>query len=469
MPSDTINDTTWAGINAPPRKISLRVAPCSVASPRVVFLAAELALIGAAVLVVMWTGKSFEVPILIALCAVAFHVKALDRSIIQFNAAGFWRDFGQALCWGTCAGVLVLNAFPSPRLRTDAYFAGLLLAGLLPVVLRPVLRHLIDDERLVEGMLIVGSGELAAKLHEALAARGSPSRPHGTSALLRFPEFPTEAGDTTDFSRLPDILRRDRISRVIVAEQNAQNRARLASTLVAPRLRGLLVNDAVDFCEQFFGKIWIDALSSEWFVYTSGFDQSKVSIFLKRCFDIFFALLLLILAAPLLLLVAMAVDLDSAGPILFRQVRVGLHGKTFMIYKFRSMRQDGAFPAAPAWAKERDERVTRIGRLLRRFRLDEIPQAFNVLRGEMSLVGPRPEQPYFVDRLAQEIPFYNLRHFVKPGITGWAQVKYRYGASVEDACEKLQYDLYYAKHRSCAFDVEILFKTVKIVARGLGL
>jgi exopolysaccharide biosynthesis polyprenyl glycosylphosphotransferase len=435
----------------------------------VVFLVAELALIGAALLEAMWTGKTFEVPILIALCVIAFHVKALDRSIIHFDAARFWRDFGQALCWGTCAGMLVLNTFPAPRMRTEAYFAGLLLAGLLPVVLRPVLRHLITDEKLVEGMLIVGSGELAAKLHQALATHGSTSRPHNASALLRFPEFPADAGDATDFSRLPDILLRGRISRVIVAEQNAQNRARLAATLVAPRLGGLLVNDAVDFCEQFFGKVWIDALSSEWFVYTSGFSQSKASIFLKRCFDIFFALLLLVLAAPLLLVVAIAVGLDSDGPILFRQNRVGLHGRAFVIYKFRSMRHDAEFPAVPAWAKERDERVTRIGRLLRRFRLDEIPQAINVLRGEMSLVGPRPEQPYFVNRLAQEIPFYNLRHFVKPGITGWAQVKYRYGASVEDACEKLQYDLYYAKHRSCAFDVEILLKTVNIVARGIGL
>jgi exopolysaccharide biosynthesis polyprenyl glycosylphosphotransferase len=464
MPSDTINDTTWAGVSAPPRKISLRVGPYPVARTRTILLAAELATISAALLEALWRGKTFEVPILIAFCAITFHWKALDKSIAGSDASRFWRDFVPALGWGICAGTLILSAFPATKLRTEAYFSGLLLAGLLPVVLRPVLRHLIADEELAEGMLIVGSGDLAAKLHQALVTYSSTSRPNGAGALLRFPEFP---GDETDFSRLPDILLRDRISRVIVAEQNTQNRTMVAQTLVAPRLRGLLVNDAVDFCEQFFGKIWIDALSSEWFVYTSGFNQSKAGIFLKRCFDIFFALLLLILTAPVLLLVAIAIRVDSGGPILFRQVRVGMHGRPFVIYKFRSMRHEDA--SAPRWATAGDQRVTRVGRLLRKFRLDEIPQAVNVLRGEMSLVGPRPEQPYFVNRLAEEIPFYNLRHFVKPGITGWAQVMYRYGASVEDACEKLQYDLYYAKHRSCGFDFKILLKTVKIVTRGMGL
>jgi lipopolysaccharide/colanic/teichoic acid biosynthesis glycosyltransferase len=181
-----------------------------------------------------------------------------------------------------------------------------------------------------------------------------------------------------------------------------------------------------------------------------------------------FSLALILLAAPLLLLIAIAIKFDSAGPVLFRQVRVGLHGKTFVIYKFRSMRDDAELEAGSAWAAEGDERVTRVGRLLRLFRLDEIPQAFNVLKGEMSVVGPRPERPCFVDRLAQVIPFYNLRHYLKPGITGWAQVMYRYGASVEDSYEKLQYDFYYAKHKSFRCDAAILLKTVRIVLFGRG-
>ena len=468
MPTVTIKDTTWAEAKASSRKTSLRVRPCSVARPRGVFFAAELVLLGAAVFGAMWTGGTFELPILIGCCAAALYLKALDSSIVHSSTAQFASDLAEGLCWGTAAGMLLLFAFPSLGSRTDAAVTGVLLAGALPLLLRPVLRQLIARKKLVEGMLIVGSGELAEKLHHALATGNSASEQRRNTSLLRFPDSLPESGGVTDFSRFHEMLRRDRISRVIVAEQDEQNRTRLAATLVAPRLSGLRVNDAVDFYEQFFGKIWIDALSSEWLLYSSGFSQSKLSIFVKRCLDITFAGLLLVLAAPLLLLLAIAVKLDSAGPALFRQVRVGLNGKNFVIYKFRSMRVDAEVHTGPAWAKEFDERATPVGRLLRKYHLDEIPQAINVLRGEMSLVGPRPERPFFVDRLEKEIPFYSLRHQMKPGITGWAQVKYRYGASIEDACEKLQYDLYYAKHRSLRCDAQILFKTVEMVLFGRG-
>jgi lipopolysaccharide/colanic/teichoic acid biosynthesis glycosyltransferase len=183
---------------------------------------------------------------------------------------------------------------------------------------------------------------------------------------------------------------------------------------------------------------------------------------------VIYALLLILVTAPLLAVIAVAIKIDSAGSVLFRQVRVGLHGKTFVIYKFRSMCQDAERETGPVWTRERDERVTTVGWLLRKFRLDEILQAFNVLRGEMSFVGPRPERPYFVDLLEQEIPFYNLRHYVKPGITGWAQVMHPYGDSIEAAYEKLQYDLYYAKHKSLGCDTGILLKTLKIVLLGRG-
>jgi exopolysaccharide biosynthesis polyprenyl glycosylphosphotransferase len=209
-------------------------------------------------------------------------------------------------------------------------------------------------------------------------------------------------------------------------------------------------------------------LNPEWFVYTDGFNHSKAGTGLKRLFDVTLALLLILPAAPILAIIAIAIKLDSPGPILFRQIRVGLHGVPFVIYKFRSMRQDAERETGPVWTGERDERVTRVGRLLRKFRLDEILQAVNVLRGEMSLVGPRPERPYFVDQLKLQIPFYGLRHYVKPGITGWAQVMYPYGASVEDAHEKLQYDLYYAKHKSLGFEAGILLRTIKIVLFGRG-
>ena len=465
MLTDTINDTTWAEANVSAAPIPLRVRPFSLARTRGVFVGAELVLLSAAVLEAVWKNGTYGASIVIACCAVAVYLKALDKSIVGASRSMFWSDLAGSLCWGTAAGMALLYFFPVLGSRTDAALAGLLPATLLPLIMRPVLQHLMIHKKLVESILIVGNGALAEKLHRALSTGRST---FGQERLLRFPGRSNESEGLADFSQLPELLARKRIARVVVAELDVQNRTRLAGILMAPRLNGLIVNDAADFYEQFFGKIWIDALSSEWFVYTSGFRKSRSSIIIKRCFDLLFAIVLLTLAAPLMLLLAVAIRLESAGPVLFRQVRVGLYGKTFVIYKFRSMREDAESDGGPAWAKEGDDRVTRLGHLLRKCHVDEIPQAFNVLLGEMSFVGPRPERPCFVDRLEREIPFYALRHSVKPGITGLAQVSYRYGASVTDSGEKLQYDLYYAKHGSHAFDAGILLKTVEMVLFGKG-
>jgi exopolysaccharide biosynthesis polyprenyl glycosylphosphotransferase len=184
--------------------------------------------------------------------------------------------------------------------------------------------------------------------------------------------------------------------------------------------------------------------------------------------DLSLSIILAIVSAPFMALTAMAIRLDSAGPLLYSQGRVGENGAIFKIYKFRSMRTDAELTGEPVWARENDERVTRVGRFIRTSRLDELPQLWNVMRGDMSFVGPRPERPFFVDQLAQEIPFYLQRHAVKPGLTGWAQVKYRYGSTVEDAMEKLRYDLYYIKHLSIVFDLTIVLDTVKVILFGKG-
>jgi exopolysaccharide biosynthesis polyprenyl glycosylphosphotransferase len=258
------------------------------------------------------------------------------------------------------------------------------------------------------------------------------------------------------------------ISRVVIAELDTKNRERLAAALLDSRLRGLQVNDAVEFYEEVSGKIWVEALNPQWFVYTNGFDCSQSGTCLKRCFDVMFATLLVLLTAPLLVVIAFAIKFNSPGPVFFRQIRVGLYGQPFVIYKFRSMRNDAELESGPSWAAECDDRVTRIGRVLRTFHLDELPQLFNVLKGEMSMVGPRPERPCFVCFLEKEIPFYSLRHYLKPGITGWAQIMCQYGASVADSYEKLQYDFYYAKHKSFRCDAAILLKTVRVVLLGRG-
>ena len=476
MPTVITSNTTWAAVSGPQRKQPLRARPHWLPRPRGAFLAAELALLAAS-LVQTRNGGSLQVPVVIAACAVFFHMRNLDRSIVGSNVARFWSDVLGGVAFGLAASVGIFRSLAWFWSRSASVFCndiapmlmGALAAGLLPVLLRPVLKEMVKRKRLVERILIVGSGELAGKLYRALA-RGTASDDTVYLKELR----PTEILDfadrepSIDSARLHEVIARERISRVILAEQDSQSRSKLAGALLDLRLRGLRVNDAVDFYEKLSRKIWVEASRSEWFVYATGFNASHAGLFLKRAIDIVFAALLLTLTAPLLAAVAIAIKLESKGPILFRQERVGLHGMPFFIFKFRSMRQDAERLSGPTWARMRDDRVTRVGRILRYFRLDEIPQALNVLRGEMSLVGPRPERPFFVDQLAQEIPFYALRHYVKPGITGWAQVMYPYGSSVEDAYQKLQYDLYYAKHRSLSCDLDILLKTVKIVLIGRG-
>jgi len=418
-------------------------------------------LLAVALLPTAWSGHGLGAVVLVACCALFFHINNLDRSLVSSESSQFSIDLLESITLGFLASALLFHVFPGLVPRVDVALAAAVLIGLLPVNLRLFLRHQVTRGKCVEEILIVGTGDLPAKLHRALGSGVEHSRRN--SRMPSLSESLANRRGAVDLAELNGLVVRDQISRVVIAELDSQNRERLAAALLDSRLRGLEVSDAVDFYEEFSGKIWVEGLNPQWFVYTNGFKRSQAGICLKRCFDVTFALLLILLAFPLLVLIAIAIKLESAGPVLFRQVRVGLHGKPFVIYKFRSMCQDAELEGGPTWAAECDERVTRVGKLLRILRLDEIPQAFNVLKGDMSMVGPRPERPCFVDRLEQEIPFYNLRHYLKPGITGWAQVMYRYGASVEDSYEKLQYDFYYAKHKSFRCDAAILLKTLGIV------
>jgi sugar transferase (PEP-CTERM system associated) len=465
MSTAAIDNALWGAPAPTPAEAQLRVRAHTLARPAGAFLAAELMLLAVALLQTAWGRHGLGTPTMIASCALFFHVNSLDKSIVSSKASQFWIDLVESLFLGVVASALLFYIFPRLIPRVDAVIGAGLLIGLLPVVLRLSLQNLAVRGKFVEEILIVGTGELPAKLHRELG-RGMV-RSKSRTQVLSLSEM-TGRGRAIDLTDLSDVVAKGQISRVVVAELDARNREKLAATLLDSRLRGLQVDDAVDFYEEISGKIWVEALNPQWFVYTKGFNRSQAAACFKRSFDVTLALLLILLAAPLLALVAVAIKLDSAGPALFRQVRVGLHGKTFVIYKFRSMRLDAEVNTGPAWATECDDRVTKLGRLLRIFRLDELPQLLNVLKGDMSMVGPRPERPYFVDQLEQQIPFYSLRHYLKPGITGWAQVMYLYGASVGDSREKLQYDLYYAKHKSFRCDAAILLKTVRIVLLGRG-
>lgn len=466
MATATFENTAWAGASASPYRVPLEVRSHRIARPRRAFLAAEVTLMAIASLQLLWGKPNLGALILIASSAFFFHVNQLDRSIVTSKSLQFCIDLIASIGLGFLSSAWLFYLFPGLVPPFGAVMLSGLLIGLLPVMIRLSLRRLTAHGKFVEEILIVGTGDLPAKLHRALIRGGGHSK-HNTQ-VLSVSEGLADLGSAVDLTELNELVAKDRISRVVIADLDTQSRERLAAELLDSRLRGLLVNDAVEFYEELSGKIWVDALNAQWFIHTNGFECSQVGASLKRCFDVTLALLTITLGAPFLALIAIAIKLDSAGPVLFRQVRVGLHGETFLIYKFRSMRHDAELESGPAWASEGDPRVTRLGRLLRAFRLDELPQVFNVLMGDMSMVGPRPERPCFVSVLEREIPFYNLRHYLKPGITGWAQVMFQYGASVGDSYEKLQYDFYYAKHRSLRFDVGIILKTVAIVLLGHG-
>ncbi|NOT30961.1 MAG: TIGR03013 family PEP-CTERM/XrtA system glycosyltransferase, partial [Planctomycetes bacterium] len=275
---------------------------------------------------------------------------------------------------------------------------------------------------------------------------------------------PTGAGHKEP---LPELCARLKIDLIVVAFE--ERRGSLPTDeLLACRLDGVQVQEAEFFFERLTGKIPAEAMRPSYLIFNPGFEVHPLAAVAKRLVDFVLALLSLVVLGPLMLAVALAVRLDSPGPVLFRQERVGRRGRGFTLCKFRSMRSDAEKLTGPVWASEDDPRVTRVGRWIRKTRMDELPQLFNILAGSMSLVGPRPERQHFVAELAQKLPYYNQRHSTKPGLTGWAQINYPYGNTVEDALQKLQYDLFYIKYQSLLFDLSILFHTVKTVLLRRG-
>jgi sugar transferase (PEP-CTERM system associated) len=318
-------------------------------------------------------------------------------------------------------------------------------------------------------VLILGNGEIALTTARELERRVDLNfriagfvTPHESPCreLLRYPVL-------GDQSELRSIAADHRISKIIVALEDLRG-ALPTRDLVRLRVQGIEIEDAHSALAALTGRVWLRTVRPSWFVFSTGFQRSKVTLVLKRIADLAFGLLGLVLLSPIMLLTAIAVRLDSKGPVLYRQERVGLTGKVFNLVKFRSMQTNAEAGKGAQWAQIDDPRVTRVGRFIRKYRLDELPQFLNVIRGEMSFVGPRPERPCFVEQLREQIPFYDERHSVRPGITGWAQVEYTYTASVEDAFRKLEYDLFYLKNLSILFDFAILFRTVRVVLFGAG-
>ncbi|MBC7603029.1 MAG: sugar transferase [Ramlibacter sp.] len=313
-------------------------------------------------------------------------------------------------------------------------------------------------------ILIVGTGEEAQAV--ALDIRNSTR-----SAALVVGFFPAgtqedAAGNPQNFSpenSLEQVVQEHRIDEIVVAMREQRGGAVPMSQLLACRIRGINVLDLAGFYERAHGEVPTDSLKASWLVYGRGFVQSPLRAFIKRAVDISFSLVLLVLAAPLMVLAATAIRLESPGSIIYTQERVGRGGTLFKCRKFRSMRTDAEKDGVARWATKNDSRVTRVGSLIRKTRIDELPQLFSVLRGNMSLVGPRPERPSFVATLKETIPYYDIRHSVKPGVTGWAQVRFGYCATIDDSRRKHQFDLYYVKNNSLALDLLVMIETVSVV------
>jgi sugar transferase (PEP-CTERM system associated) len=318
-------------------------------------------------------------------------------------------------------------------------------------------------------VLVLGTGSRAAKLAE-YAPRSPNHQVIGFVAVQPARHYvPVQQVLALDpRSSLWSLVSQHGIDQIVVAVRDRRGGGFPVQQLLECKMKGVKVVELPTFFEREYRQVMLESLNPSWMVLGDGFRQGFIGNAVKRLFDLALSGILLLLTLPVMLFVALCIYLETGLPVLYRQRRVGQGGRVFTVYKFRSMGIDAESAGTPHWTRPDDERITRVGRLIRKWRIDEVPQIINVLRGEMSFVGPRPERPYFVDQLEKQIPYYALRHSAKPGITGWAQVRYQYGASVDDAIEKLQYDLYYLKNRSLFLDLMIMIATVEVVLWGRG-
>ena len=414
-------------------------------------------------LAVTLTGSLF-VAILLATQSATFGVRTnLRQEIVVFAALS--AVGGAILC-----GTLWMQTRDGRWLPTLLSIEGAVVVPLAVALWRQVSARLdvLDAGR--ESVLIVGVGETARQLCRWIAEHRS-----GTYAVLGFAaEDRSEQGALvamgariqTDYASIPRYAG-TRAQRVIVALDEKRGKLPVKE-LMELRLLGVEIEDVTSFYERESGRISVETMLPSWLIFSDGFKSSPMRSFIKRLTDVVNSLILLVVTAPIMVLTALLIKLDSRGPVFYRQARLGRFGEEFYVLKFRSMRQDAEHKTGPTWAQADDPRVTRVGRVIRKLRIDELPQLFNVLRGQMSFVGPRPERGHFVRQLEAKIPYYGLRMTVRPGITGWAQVEYGYGATDEDALEKLKYDLFYVKNNNVIFDFWVVIKTIRVVLSGHG-
>ncbi len=365
-------------------------------------------------------------------------------------------------------GVLLLLPMKAFYGHTWAVVIVMMATGLL-LVIQVLTGEFLPKSLTRRKVLVYGTGAKAQAVGESLRRASSSAELSGYFASPNEREhLVTNWGTLEPGQSLTEVVSEKGVHEIVIALSERRGGSMPMRELLDCKLAGVRVTDIATYFEQHMGQIRLDAVSAGWLIFGEGFDQGFLRTTIKRLFDIAGAVVLILLALPIMLVAALVIKLESSGPILYKQERVGLNNKPFNVVKFRSMRTDAEKDGIPRWATAGDSRVTRVGKVIRKLRIDELPQLFSVLNGDMSLVGPRPERAFFVEKLTQEIPFYAVRHSVKPGVTGWAQVRYQYGSTVEDTAEKLQYDLYYVKNHSLFLDLVVIFETVGVVLTGKG-
>ncbi|MCB2190696.1 MAG: TIGR03013 family PEP-CTERM/XrtA system glycosyltransferase [Deltaproteobacteria bacterium] len=394
----------------------------------------------------------------------------------------------QSMAVGTLVLAVIYYFLPRLLLGRGILFLSFIITTLLVLIWRGMYRWALQQRFLAARLLILGGGSLSDSIIEELISRSDNIYNVVGIMDLSGRGFNRRAGDKQpepevnlseqwasllraelrhDPEELVGLVRYLEVDMVVAAMDEKRGRMPMKE-LLEIRMLGVPIITGEDFYEQIAGRILADRIRPGWLIFSPGFTTSRMRNFTKRAMDVSISLFGLILSLPLSLLVALAIKIDSKGPVIYSQERTGQHGKAFKVLKFRSMVSDAEKQSGPVWAEEDDPRITRVGRCIRKLRLDEIPQMYNVLKGEMSFVGPRPERPNFVRQLSKELPYYQERLKAKPGITGWAQICYPYGSSVNAALEKLNYDLYYIKHSSISMDMTILLQTIKIIIFGGG-
>ena len=405
-------------------------------------------------------GKAFLFIVVMLMVMTAFGLYQRDLKEGQW---GYFPRLVVSLSLGFIVFCLLVPLVPSLILPppTLAYVVLVALCGTM--LTRLLYVAIVGRAAINRQVLVLGTGRRARAV-QALA-KGAPGRQgFHVVGFVSCGEKEDGQGDSVLCHRtsLPTFAKHNRVTEIVVGSRDRRLTLPI-NELLECKLAGVQVMDLTTFFERESGRIELESLNGSWLVFADGFRQGLVKTWVKRAFDIVASTVLLVLCSPIMVLTALLIKLEDNGPVFYRQERVGEGNRPFALLKFRSMRVNAEKDGAPQWAAKNDHRVTRLGGFLRKVRIDELPQALNVLRGDMSFVGPRPERPFFVNQLAESIPYYSYRHTIKPGITGWAQVRYPYGASVEDAVEKLKYDLYYVKNNSLFLDLIILFQTFHVV------